>query len=103
TRTATTRFSSLPLHDALPISEEIDARGLAVSPGFVDIHSHADGSLDDDPRAESAVRQGITTIVAGQDGGSRANGADDRSFTELRSEEHTSELQSRENLVCRLL
>jgi N-acyl-D-amino-acid deacylase len=51
---------------------EIDARGLAVCPGFVDIHSHGDGSLWDDPRAESLVRQGITTIVVGQDGSSRA-------------------------------
>lgn len=55
-------------------AEEIDARGLAVAPGFVDIHSHGDGSLADDPRAESLVRQGITTIVAGQDGSSRATG-----------------------------
>ena len=53
---------------------EIDARGLAVAPGFIDIHSHADGSLFQDPRAESVIRQGITTIVVGQDGGSRANG-----------------------------
>lgn len=51
--------------------EEVDARGLAVAPGFIDIHSHADGSLDDDPRAESVVRQGVTTIVVGQDGSSR--------------------------------
>ena len=59
---------------------EIDARGMAVSPGFVDIHSHGDGTLWDDPRAESLIRQGITTIVVGQDGGSRApreGGADD--------------------------
>src|SRR5688572_29206743 len=41
---------------------EIDARGLAVAPGFIDIHSHADGSLFQDPRAESVIRQGITTI-----------------------------------------
>jgi N-acyl-D-amino-acid deacylase len=60
--------------------EEIDVRGLAVAPGFVDIHSHGDGSLEEDPRAESLIRQGITTIVVGQDGGSRATGAGDRSF-----------------------
>ncbi|MFI5311092.1 MAG: amidohydrolase family protein [Gemmatimonadales bacterium] len=55
-------------------AEEIDARGLAVAPGFIDIHSHGDGSLNEDPRAESLVRQGITTIVVGQDGSSRAPG-----------------------------
>jgi len=60
--------------------EELDARGKAVMPGFVDIHSHVDGSLSEDPRAESAIRQGITTVIAGQDGGSRATGADDKPF-----------------------
>jgi N-acyl-D-amino-acid deacylase len=52
-------------------TEEIDARGLAVAPGFVDIHSHGDGSLREDPRAESVIRQGVTTIIVGQDGSSR--------------------------------
>ena len=51
--------------------EEVDARGLAVAPGFVDIHSHGDGTLAEDPRAESVIRQGITTIIVGQDGSSR--------------------------------
>ena len=60
--------------------EEIDARGQAVSPGFVDIHSHGDGTLSEDPRAESVIRQGITTIVVGADGGSRANGSPEKSF-----------------------
>src|SRR5947199_8546127 len=50
---------------------DINAKGLAVAPGFVDIHSHGDGSLWEDPRAESLIRQGITTIVVGQDGSSR--------------------------------
>lgn len=52
---------------------EIDATGLAVSPGFIDIHSHADGGLGADPRAESCIRQGITTAVVGADGGSRSD------------------------------
>lgn len=53
-------------------TEEIDARGLAVSPGFIDIHSHGDGNLEEDPRQETLIRQGLTTIVVGQDGSSRA-------------------------------
>jgi N-acyl-D-amino-acid deacylase len=52
--------------------DEIDARGLAVAPGFIDIHSHGDGNMDEDPRQESLIRQGLTTIVVGQDGSSRA-------------------------------
>ena len=50
----------------------IEAAGLVVSPGFIDIHSHGDGSMFDDPRSESVIRQGITTIVIGQDGSSWA-------------------------------
>jgi len=48
----------------------IDARGLAVAPGFIDIHSHADGTMFKDPRVESVIRQGVTTVVVGQDGSS---------------------------------
>jgi N-acyl-D-amino-acid deacylase len=48
----------------------LDARGLVVAPGFIDTHSHADGGLLDDPLAETQIRQGITTSVVGQDGGS---------------------------------
>jgi N-acyl-D-amino-acid deacylase len=60
--------------------EELDARGLVVAPGFVDIHSHAEGNLADDPRLESVVRQGITTVVVGADGSSSFTGAADRGF-----------------------
>ena len=49
---------------------EIDARDMAVAPGFIDIHSHADLSLLVNPRAESRVRQGVTLEVVGQDGSS---------------------------------
>ena len=49
---------------------EIDARDMAVAPGFIDIHSHADLSLLVNPRAESRVRQGVALEVVGQDGSS---------------------------------
>lgn len=60
--------------------DEISARGLAVAPGFIDIHSHGDGNMREDPRVESVIRQGVTTMVVGADGGSSATGAPDRTF-----------------------
>ncbi|MBA7681351.1 D-aminoacylase [subsurface metagenome] len=52
--------------------EEIDARGRIVSPGFIDVHTHSDLPLLVDPRAESKVRQGVTTEVVGNCGSSAA-------------------------------
>lgn len=46
----------------------LDARGLAVAPGFIDIHSHSDFTLLADPRAVSAVAQGVTLEVIGNCG-----------------------------------
>ena len=46
----------------------IDASGLYVTPGFIDIHSHSDFSLVVDPRAVSAVSQGVTLEVIGNCG-----------------------------------
>ena len=40
-------------------SEEIDLAGMALAPGFIDIHSHADLSLLVNPNAESRIRQGV--------------------------------------------
>jgi N-acyl-D-amino-acid deacylase len=48
----------------------LDAGGLALAPGFIDAHSHHDDELAEIPDALGAVSQGITTIIAGQDGGS---------------------------------
>lgn len=45
---------------------KIDASGLVVSPGFIDIHNHSDDTLIDDPRSESMIRQGVTTMVLGE-------------------------------------
>jgi N-acyl-D-amino-acid deacylase len=65
------RIATVARHIADKGTIEIDARGVAVAPGFIDIHSHGDGSLFSDPREESTIRQGVTTIVVGQDGSSR--------------------------------
>jgi N-acyl-D-amino-acid deacylase len=50
----------------------IQAEGLAVAPGFIDMHSHSDLSLLINPLAESKLRQGVTTEVIGQCGFSPA-------------------------------
>ncbi len=48
----------------------IDAQGLVLAPGFIDIHNHSTEGLDTDPLAETQISQGITTVVLGPDGDS---------------------------------
>ncbi|MCE9531919.1 MAG: D-aminoacylase [Planctomycetes bacterium] len=45
---------------------EIDAKGLVVAPGFIDMHSHSDYLLLEDGKAQSKIRQGVTTDVLGE-------------------------------------
>src|SRR5688572_11069381 len=44
----------------------IDAAGLTVAPGFIDIHNHSDYTILAEPRSESMIRQGVTTMVLGE-------------------------------------
>lgn len=46
----------------------VDATGLHVAPGFIDIHTHSDGDIFQYPTADSRVRQGVTTEVTGNCG-----------------------------------
>ncbi|UCC38470.1 MAG: D-aminoacylase [Candidatus Aminicenantes bacterium] len=48
----------------------IDAKDLTVCPGFIDVHDHTDVELLVNPKAESSIRQGITTLVSGNCGSS---------------------------------
>ncbi len=58
--------------DAAQGTTVIDARGLHVVPGFIDIHTHSDSAIFRCPTADSRLRQGITTEVTGNCGGSAA-------------------------------
>ena len=47
-------------------TRRIDASGLTVSPGFVDMHNHSDYTILVEPKSESMIRQGVTTMVLGE-------------------------------------
>jgi N-acyl-D-amino-acid deacylase len=53
---------------AAAAEKTIDAQGLAVAPGFIDIKTHSDFTLPINPKAESKVRQGVTTEIVGHCG-----------------------------------
>lgn len=57
-----------------PDDHVIDCRGRYILPGFVDAHSHADGLLEDESVQRALLKQGVTTVIAGQDGVSYAPG-----------------------------
>ena len=54
----------------------VDGGGMVLAPGFIDTHSHHDRGLLEHPEALALVSQGVTTVVVGQDGGSRLPLAD---------------------------
>jgi N-acyl-D-amino-acid deacylase len=55
-----------------PARKEVDATGLVVAPGFIDVHTHGE-DIDDQPRGENFVRMGVTTLVLGNCGSSKLN------------------------------
>ncbi|MFH8593775.1 amidohydrolase family protein [Streptomyces rimosus] len=63
----------------------VDGAGLALSPGFIDMHAHSDLALLRDPAHEAKAAQGVTLEVIGQDGLSYAP-VDDRTLAEVRAQ-----------------
>ncbi|MFF0272398.1 amidohydrolase family protein [Streptomyces sp. NPDC004330] len=61
----------------------VDAEGLVLSPGFIDMHAHSDLALLRDPNHSAKAAQGVTLEVLGQDGLSYAP-VDDRTLAEVR-------------------
>lgn len=66
------RIAEIGAVDESRAGRVIDAQGLVVAPGIVDLHNHSDMTLLINPRAESVVRQGITTAIVGNCGVSLA-------------------------------
>ena len=52
------------------VGTTIDARGLVVAPGFIDVHTHIEGDEKQEPEAKSFIYDGVTTVVAGNCGAS---------------------------------
>jgi N-acyl-D-amino-acid deacylase len=62
------RIAEMGCFDSAGAARVIDARERVVSPGFIDPHSHSDAIYLVNPKAESKVRQGVTTELTGQCG-----------------------------------
>ena len=62
------RIAALGSLDNAAAGAVIDATGRYVLPGFVDAHSHADAAVLDPAVMQASLRQGVTTLVLGQDG-----------------------------------
>lgn len=60
------RIAALGKLSGAAARREIDARGLVVAPGFIDMHSHSDYLLLEDGDAQSKIRQGVTTEILGE-------------------------------------
>jgi len=63
----------------------INAKNMAVCPGFIDVHNHTDVGLLVNPKAESMIRQGATTLISGNCGSSPFPVAEER-YEEFREE-----------------
>jgi len=62
------RIAAIGKLDPSQASRIIDATGLVVCPGFIDLHTHSDVMILADPRHEAKVMQGVTTDLLGLDG-----------------------------------
>ncbi|MGH9339520.1 MAG: sulfatase-like hydrolase/transferase [Acidobacteriota bacterium] len=76
------RIAAIGQLDDAAAGRVIDARNLVVAPGFIDVHTHVEGTIARIPSAENFLFDGVTSIVTGNCGGSKTDLA--AFFSELR-------------------
>ena len=54
-------------------TKNIDASGLIVAPGFIDVHTHIEGEEKKNPTADNFIYDGVTTVITGNCGGSQVD------------------------------
>ncbi len=64
------RIAEIGRIDSSRAAKTIDAKGLIVAPGFIDVHTHIEGNILEMPAAENFLRMGVTSVVTGNCGGS---------------------------------
>jgi dihydroorotase/N-acyl-D-amino-acid deacylase len=64
------RIAAVGLLPGAAARRTIDVKQQIVAPGFIDIHNHSEDAMFDVPAGENFIRQGVTSIVEGNDGGS---------------------------------
>jgi N-acyl-D-amino-acid deacylase len=64
------RISSIGKLESLQAARTIDAKGRVVSPGFIDVHTHIEGTVEKVPRGDNYLLDGVTTVVTGNCGSS---------------------------------
>ena len=69
--------------DAAGAKRVLDAKGLVVAPGFIDVHTHVEGDIERIPTAENFLFDGVTSVITGNCGGSETDLA--KWFADLRA------------------
>ena len=65
------RIAAIGALTAQSATRTVDAAGKVLAPGFIDAHTHVEGGIDKNPRADNFLRDGVTTVITGNCGSSQ--------------------------------